>query len=207
MKVKICGITDLPTAKVAIQYGADAIGFVFAHSKRKITPQKAKEIINQLPKNLLKVGVFVNEEKEKINEIIEETGINVIQLHGDESPQLSESFTLPIIKAFSIQTEVDLEKISEYTCEYVLLDSPKGKYRGGNGVAFDWAILSNHKITAPKIILAGGLTTENVIQGMELVNPYMVDVSSGVESDGKKDLRKIKEFIETVKHYKGEEVH
>ena len=199
MKVKICGITDIQTANAAIKYGAEAIGFVFAHSKRKISPQKAKGIISKLPTEILKVGVFVNEDKEKIDKIVEATGLNVIQLHGDETPQFCESFTLPVIKALSIQTEADVEKISDYRCEYVLLDSPKGKYRGGNGNVFDWAILSSNKLSEQKIILAGGLTSENVMQGIKLANPYMVDVSSGVESEGKKDLWKIKIFIDAAK--------
>ena len=199
MKVKICGITDVQTAQTAVEYGADALGFVFAHSKRKISPQKAKEIINKLPTDVLKVGVFVNEVKEQIDKIVEETGLNVIQLHGDETPQFCSSFTLPVIKALSIQTVADVEKISDYKCEYILLDSPKGIYRGGNGSVFDWAILSSHKLSKPKIILAGGLTSENVLQGINLASPYMVDVSSGVESEGKKDIRKIKIFIETAK--------
>lgn len=205
MKVKICGITDVLTAKKAIQYGADALGFVFAESKRKMSQKKAKEIIHQLPHELLKVGVFVNEGKEEIERIVEETGINVIQLHGDEPPDFCESFSLPVIKALSIKTEADIEKISEYRCEFVLLDSPKGKYRGGNGVTFDWTILASRKLTAPKIILAGGLTAENVLQGIELANPYMVDVSSGVETEGIKDIQKIKRFIETVKRGMKEE--
>lgn len=199
MKVKICGITDLQTARAAIQYGADALGFVFAHSKRKISPLKAKEIIDHLPTEVLKVGVFVNEEKVQIDKIAEETGIDVIQLHGDETPAFCESFTLPVIKALSIQTEADVLGISNYQCEYVLLDSPKGRYRGGNGIAFDWSILSSRKLTESKLILAGGLNSENVLQGIELATPYMVDVSSGVESEGKKDLQKIKIFLETVK--------
>jgi len=198
MKVKICGITDLEAALAAIEFGADALGFVFAESTRRITPEKAKEIIHYLPLETLKVGVFVNERKERIEEIIIETGINIIQLHGDESPSFCREFTIPVIKSFSINTAEDLAKIEDFKCEYILLDSPKGKYRGGNGVAFDWTLLS--ELTFKKrIVLAGGLNCENVIHGIQQVNPYMVDVSSGVETNGEKDLNKIENFIKKAK--------
>lgn len=198
MKVKICGITDLETALVANNYGADALGFVFAESKRRISPEKAKEIIQRLPEGTLKVGVFVNESKEQIEKIIAETGINLIQLHGDESASFCTGFSVPVVKSFSIQTADDLAQIGDYQCEYVLLDSPKGMYRGGTGVSFDWGILSGTSIKR-KIILAGGLTCENVNQAITLINPCMVDVSSGVETNGKKDLKKIADFVKAAK--------
>ncbi|MFO1444826.1 phosphoribosylanthranilate isomerase [Bacillus sp. Bva_UNVM-123] len=206
MKVKVCGMTDLHTVLTAIQYGADAIGFVFAESKRRITVKKAKEIIQQLPAGILKVGVFVNEEKEQIEKIIEQSGINVVQLHGDETPQFCSYFTVPVIKAISIETEKDIAEIEEYKCDYILLDSPKGKYRGGNGIVFNWDLLKKCQLRGRNIILAGGLTSENVVSGIKLVNPYMVDVSSGVETDGKKDPEKINNFIKAVKEYKREDI-
>ena len=204
MKVKICGITDLETALAAFNYGADALGFVFADSKRRIAPEKAKEIIQCLPVGLLKVGVFVNENKLQIEKIIAETGINMIQFHGDESPSFCRGFTIPIIKSFNIQTTDDLTKMENYQCKYVLFDSPKGMYHGGNGVKFDWSILSGTQIKR-KMILAGGLTSENVSQAIALVKPYMVDVSSGVETNGKKDLKKIINFIKAAKQNEREE--
>ena len=202
MKVKICGISDAETAKMAVESGADALGFVFAESKRKITAVEAREIIKHLPNDILKVGVFVNEQAEVIQSIINETGINVIQLHGDETPEFCQTFTVPVIKALSIGTREDLNQLHHYTCDYFLFDSPKGKYRGGNGVAFDWSLLTDQQIGEKKIILAGGLTINNVAQAIETVNPFMVDVSSGVETEGKKDLAKIKIFIKTAKSVK-----
>lgn len=199
MKVKICGITDVDTALFAVKSGADAIGFVFAESKRKTTLEKAQEIIKKLPEHILKVGVFVNEEKDVIQKIVDETGINVIQLHGDESPEFCQQFSVPIIKALSISSTEDLNQIAEYSCDYYLLDSPRGKYHGGNGMAFDWSILSQAPIHKGKLILAGGLTFENVKGAIDITAPFMVDVSSGVETDGKKDVQKIKEFIEKAK--------
>ena len=199
MKVKICGITDLTTAIAAIDYGADAIGFVFAESKRKITVAKAKDIITHLPKEVLKVGVFVNETKEKIEEIASTVGLTHVQLHGDETPAFSESLSFPVIKAVSIHDDQSLKEIENYPCEYLLLDGPKGKYRGGNGLSFDWNSISAKDLKEKKVILAGGLHGENVEEAIKLIQPYMVDVSSGVETDGKKDLNKIQTFINKAK--------
>ncbi|MBU8769938.1 phosphoribosylanthranilate isomerase [Cytobacillus oceanisediminis] len=205
MKVKICGIRDISTALFAIENGADALGFVFAESKRKINPEAAGEIIRELPGEVLKVGVFVNETKATIEEIANVSGINVIQLHGDETPEFCSSFSLPVIKALSVGSPDDLSQLDEFSCEYILLDSPKGKYRGGNGVSFDWSIL-NKPLQDKKMILAGGLNPENVGEGIKAANPYMVDVSSGVETEGKKDPEKIKRFIDNAKCVEREEV-
>jgi phosphoribosylanthranilate isomerase len=199
MKVKICGITDLEAGLAAVNYGADAIGFVFADSKRKITPDCAKEIASKLPERIFKVGVFVNEEIEEIERIASFVGLTHIQLHGDESASFCESITLPVIKAFSIADSGDLHIAADYPCEFILLDGPKGKYRGGNGSTFDWLLFNPKLVRDKKIILAGGLAIENVADGIEVVQPDMVDVSSGVETDGKKDLGKIKRFIQTAK--------
>lgn len=199
MKVKICGITDLTTALAAIDYGADALGFVFAESKRKISVEKAKEIIAHLPKEVLKVGVFVNEGKERIEEIASSVGLTHIQVHGDETPNFCNSISFPIIKAISIHGDQSLKRMEDYSCEYVLLDGPKGKYRGGNGLAFDWTCTSANEIKNKKVILAGGLHGQNVEEAIKLIKPYMVDVSSGVETEGKKDLDKIQSFINKAK--------
>jgi phosphoribosylanthranilate isomerase len=195
MKVKICGITDLTTALAAIDFGADALGFVFAESKRKITQTKAKEIIKHLPNEILKVGVFVNESKAKIEEIATSVGLTHVQLHGDETPAFSKSLSFPVIKAVSVHDNESLQEIESYSCPYVLLDGPKGKYRGGNGMSFDWNSFSACNIKNKKVILAGGLHEDNVVEAIKLIKPDMVDVSSGVETEGKKDLNKIQSFI------------
>lgn len=198
MKVKICGITDRGTALEAVKAGADAIGFVFAESKRKISPKNAKEIALHLPADVVKVGVFVNEAKEVIEATVKEAGLNMIQLHGDEPPEFCNGFSIPVIKAISIETRDDLRKLNDFPCDYILLDSPKGKYRGGNGIKFDWRIAEGIQ-SEKKIILAGGLTPDNVCTAIRTVQPYMVDVSSGVETAGKKDIKKIAAFIENAK--------
>lgn len=199
MKVKICGITDEKTAHFATQAGADAIGFVFAESKRQISVAKAKEIVETIPDHILKIGVFVNETKENLESIFEEVGLTHLQLHGDETPAFCQSLRYPIIKAIRIDSESDVDQITQYDCEYILVDSPIGPYRGGNGTTFDWKLLFNKNIQKKKLILAGGLTIENVLEASKIVNPAMVDVSSGVETDGKKDEQKIEAFIKKAK--------
>lgn len=199
MKVKICGITDLNTALQAVSYGADAIGFVFAESKRKIDPITAGEISAQLPAHIEKIGVFVNETKEQIEAIVLQSKLTMVQLHGDETPAFCESLSVPVIKALSVGSEKDLLEIEQYSCEMILLDSPKGKYRGGNGTTFNWELVAGDNFLDKKIILAGGLNTENIERAMQICSPYMVDVSSGVETDGRKDVEKIKLFLEKAK--------
>ena len=199
MKVKICGITDVNTAIAAAHYGADAIGFVFAESKRKVSIEKAKEIVSFLPPEVVKVGVFVNESRDKVERIASIVGLTHIQLHGDEPASFSESISLPVIKAISFQGNDGLAVFNQFPSEYILLDGPKGKYRGGNGTAFDWNEVNPSLLEEKKVILAGGLQVNNVEQAIKIIKPYMVDVSSGVETNGLKDLVKIKEFIEKVK--------
>jgi phosphoribosylanthranilate isomerase len=199
MKVKICGITDAQSALAAVESGADAIGFVFAESKRKIEVVKARDIIARLPETVMKVGVFVNETKTEIESIAKTVGLTHVQLHGNETPEFSRSLSLPVIKALSVEPENRLTGLGEYPCEYLLLDGPKGKYHGGNGLAFDWSMLNSRDLFGKKIILAGGLHEGNVVEAIDQVMPDMVDVSSGVETDGKKDLVKIKRFIEKAK--------
>lgn len=199
MRVKICGITDLVTALKAAEYGADVLGFVFADSKRKVSVELAKEIIAQLPPDILKVGVFVNEQKQSIEEIAEFCGLTHIQLHGEESPDFCKEISLPVIKAFNIGVTEDLKLVNQFECCAYLLDSPKGRYRGGTGLPFDWSILQGAVLEGKKIILAGGLNSENVESAILASNPYMVDVSSGVETEGKKDFGKMKDFILAAK--------
>lgn len=207
MKVKICGIMDIDTARFAVDHGADALGFVFAESKRRISPRQAKEIIAGLPDNILKVGVFVNENRHVIRQIVEETGLTTVQLHGDERPEGCEGFSVPVIKAFSVSRETDLAQIMKYHCDTVLLDSPRGAYYGGTGLSFDWSLLRKTDLEGRKMILAGGLNPSNVEEAIRLVNPFMVDVSSGVETEGKKDKEKIRSFIEKAKRERMTDEH
>ncbi|AKR34204.1 N-(5'phosphoribosyl)anthranilate isomerase [Bacillus tropicus] len=196
MKVKICGITDMETAKRACEYGADALGFVFAESKRKITPKRAEEIIQELPANVLKIGVFVNESVEVIQKIADECGLTHVQLHGDEDNYQIRRLNIPSIKSLGVTSESDMKNAQGYETDYILFDSPKEKFHGGNGKTFSWELLGHMpKELRKKTILAGGLNALNIEEAIRTVRPYMVDVSSGVETEGKKDVEKIKQFI------------
>lgn len=196
MKVKICGITDMKTAKRACEYGTDALGFVFAESKRKIIPELAKEIIQELPANVLKVGVFVNESVEVIQKIADECGLTHVQLHGDEDNYQIRKLNIPSIKALGVTSEEGMKNAQTYEVDYILFDSPKEKFHGGNGKKFSWELLAHMpNELRSKTILAGGLNISNIEEAIRTIQPYMVDVSSGVETEGKKDLKKIKQFI------------
>lgn len=194
MLVKICGIQTTESAKVAVEAGADFIGFVFAPSKRKIAPETAAEIAQVIPSTVRKVGVFVNESVENMMDIAKQVGLDVIQLHGDESAYIAEQLPFQVIKAYSID-QINKDTIHAFPADYYLIDSPTGKHRGGTGKAFDWQLMSELNIDPKKVILAGGLTPENVGVAIKEVEPYGVDVSSGVETKGIKEHEKIKQFI------------
>ncbi|MCJ8008475.1 phosphoribosylanthranilate isomerase [Lederbergia wuyishanensis] len=206
MKVKICGIMSEEAALAASEAGADFLGFVFAESKRKITPESAALIIQRVQQNVKSVGVFVNESYENIIRIAGIAKLDYIQLHGDESPEFCKSLPYPVIKAFSIKEQDDIKQLAKYDCEYFLVDSPGVKYRGGSGIPFDWSLLEHLDIPREKIILAGGLDSENVKKAITTVKPAIVDVSSGVETNGVKDLRKIQEFLATAKIEEREDI-
>lgn len=200
VKVKICGITNLDDALASAEFGANALGFNFyAHSPRFIEPKKAVEIIYQLPPFIIPVGIFVNEHEEKIRETLRLTGIRVIQLHGHESPEFCERFENPVIKAFQVKDKESLHSLIHYRVSAFLLDSYNDKVQGGTGETFDWHLAVVAK-TFGKVILAGGLTVQNIAEAIKLVQPYAVDVASGVEKEkGVKDHAKLKKFISEVR--------
>jgi len=189
----------MEAAQAACEAGANMLGFVFAESSRKIEPEQAKEIIDQLPPHVAAVGVFVNETVENILQIAVTAGLDYIQLHGDETPELCEQLLLPVIKAFTIREKNDVHQLSLYSCDYYLVDSPGIRYRGGSGKPFDWSLLTDMDIPREKMILAGGLNESNVKEAVQMVRPGVVDVSSGVETNGKKDNQKIVTFVQTAK--------
>lgn len=194
MLVKICGLQTIEAANVAAEAGADFIGFVFAPSKRQITPERAAEIAQSLPPTVQKVGVFVNETVENMKKIADQVGLEIIQLHGDESPETVAQLPFQVIKAFSID-QINQQEIQSFPVDYYLIDSPAGKHRGGTGQSFDWQLMTELSIDPQKVILAGGLNLTNVQAAIQEVNPIGIDVSSGVETNGKKDHDKIKQFI------------
>lgn len=194
MNVKICGITSLDIAQTAEQAGADFIGFVFAPSRRRISPANAATIAKELPPSIQKVGVFVNESIYNMQFIAEKVGLDYIQLHGDEPASVAKQLGYPIIKAFSID-RVASSVVASYPCDYLLIDSPGETYRGGSGRTFNWKILDELNIPREKLILAGGLSTDNITRAIQQVQPVGVDVSSGVETNRLKDKEKIHSFI------------
>jgi len=201
LNLKICGITRLEDALLASALGVDALGFVFYDkSPRYIDPAKAQEIIAQLPPFTTVVGLFVNPSQKFVDGILEICSLDIIQLHGDESPVFCEAQHRRVIKALPIAKAQDLERLSEYNCP-VLLDTkaPEGVY-GGTGQSFDWALLQGLKHEYP-VMLAGGLQAENIDEAMKVEGIYALDVSSGVESaKGIKDKEKMKVLCEKFYH-------
>ena len=183
-KVKICGLKELEHVEAAVKAGADFIGFMFAPSKRRITVEQAKELAKAIPSTVKKVGVFVNEAPETIQAIAAQVGLDYIQYHGDETAEQIQAIGLPAIKAFSIRSEEDVMRAASYDVDYYLFDAPGSDFRGGSGKSFDWMLLDEMNIPLEKVILAGGLNEENVALAIILVEPFAVDVSSGVEIDG-----------------------
>jgi len=200
IKIKICGITNLDDALFATECGADSLGFNFyKKSPRYIDPQKAAEIIAQLPPLIMPVGIFVNEHEDRIREIQQLACIPTVQFHGDESPEFCQRFGSHVIKAFQVRDKESLKSMAHYRVGAFLLDSYREGMRGGTGVAFDWHLAVVAK-TFGKIILSGGLTPENVVEAVKLVQPYAVDVAGGVEKEiGSKDHGKVKQFITEVR--------
>jgi len=201
VKVKICGITNLDDAMAAADFGVDALGFVFfKKSPRYISPGNAKKIIKKLPPLISTVGVFVNEDKNTIKKTVSQAGIDIIQLHGDETPKAC-NLSKPAIKAIRVKSLDSLEIISKYRDKVsaFLLDTYTPELFGGTGQVFNWDIAVEAKQFG-RVILAGGLTPANIEKAVRLVHPYAVDVSSGVEAEkGKKDHLKMKLFIERAK--------
>lgn len=196
IKIKICGITNLEDALEATELGADALGFVFyKKSPRFIDPLRAAEIIGQLPPFVVPIGVFVNEKEERIRDIAAQACLQGLQLHGDESPEFCQRFGTRVIKAFQVKDRESLKHLSHYRVSACLLDSYKEGMRGGTGGTFDWHLAVVAK-TLGRVILAGGLTPDNVAEAVKLVQPYGVDVSGGVEREkGRKDHGKLRKFI------------
>ncbi|MDI6889315.1 MAG: phosphoribosylanthranilate isomerase [Thermodesulfovibrionales bacterium] len=201
VKVKICGITNLNDALAAVDSGADALGFVFFEgSPRYIPHDEAYTIIKELPSFTTTIGVFVNEKTKQIEKIVGLTGIDVVQLHGDETPEMCD-ISRRIIKAIRVKSLESLDPLKNYKDKVsaFLLDTFTPEILGGTGQMFNWDIAVEAKQFG-RIILAGGLTPDNIADSVRRVRPYGVDVSSGVESEkGKKDHEKMKLFIERAK--------
>ena len=199
--IKICGITSLKDAKLAANYGATAIGMIFYQgSPRFVDPAEVEQWIDSIPSSVKKVGVFVNEQSETINKITRQLRLDFIQLHGDESPEFCNEMTRPVIKGFRVGDDFDADIINDYDVRAFLFDTYQKGKPGGTGNHFNWDLIVQLKTDTP-IILSGGLKPENVLNGVEAVNPAAVDVNSGVESEsGVKDEDKINELFSILEH-------
>jgi len=203
VRVKICGITNVRDALAAVKCGTWALGFVFyKKSPRYVSPTKVKAIIQHLPPFVTAVGIFVNEQERAVKRIAEFCGLNALQFHGDETPAYCQKFKgYKVIKAFRIKDKFKLKDILRYKTDAYLLDTFHGKFYGGSGQTFNWDIIKDHKKLSKPVILSGGLNPHNVAQAISKVNPYAVDVSSGVEqSPGKKNKKLMKEFFYECHH-------
>jgi phosphoribosylanthranilate isomerase len=199
--VKICGITNLADAVTAVEAGADALGFIFyPQSKRCISVSTAASIIREVPAPILKVGVFVNVTREEALATQSGCGLTVLQFHGDEPPEYCAGFNGVTWKAFRVEGVETLRRLPTYNTSAWLLDAWSPAMPGGTGERFDWDLALEAQDAGRPIILAGGLTPENVAGGIQRVRPWGVDVSSGVElSPGRKDAAKVKAFIQAAK--------
>lgn len=196
-RVKICGITNVKDAILAVEAGTDALGFIFVpETPRYIDPSDAAKIIRSIPPFITTVGVFKDEEKPIVQRVVIETGITYIQLHGFETPEYCEEFSLPVIKVFEFNEKSNLSILDSYNVNAHLVDKPKSTKGTAN-----WNVALLAKRYSNRLILAGGLTPENVSDAIHFVKPYAVDVASGVEYEiGKKDQWKMNKFIQEVRN-------
>jgi phosphoribosylanthranilate isomerase len=199
--VKICGITSVQDALAAAEFGADAIGFVFHPASPRFVPfEHAAQIAQKLPVHIVRVGVFVDTPAEMVFGAISSCGLNLLQFHGQESPQYCLQFGLMNMKAFQVKDESSLLALDSYPTDAWLLDSYSPDKIGGTGKKFNWDLARQVVASGRPVFLAGGLTAENVADAIRAVHPYGVDVSSGVEaSPGKKDMAKVQGFIRAAK--------
>ena len=202
IKIKICGITNTEDALWAVGLKVDALGFIFAESPRRVEPEIVQEIVELLPPFISSVGVFVNEDRKKVEEIAEGCGLTTLQFHGQESPSYCEKFKQKVVKALRIENKDILKKAAQYQnkVDAYLLDTYSPSKYGGTGKTFDWRIAKEIKEFGLPIILSGGLNPENIREAISEVEPYGVDVSSGVEErPGKKNLEKLINFVRIVR--------
>ena len=199
--VKICGITNVPDAVAAVEAGADALGFMFYDaSPRHVSIREAAGIIRELPPLVMKVGVFVDAPEDTVMRAIGDCGLSLLQFHGHETPEYCTQFGLMSMKAFRIRNTESLAALPDYATDAWLLDAFAKDKLGGTGEKFNWDLAVEAKKLGRPIFLAGGLTPENVAEAVKKVQPYGVDVSSGVEAEpGKKDHEKVRRFIKAAK--------
>lgn len=202
MKVKICGLKRAEDISYVNQYLPDYVGFVFAGEKRRVRKEQASELRKMLKPEIQVVGVFVNESIELIQQLVYEGVIHIVQLHGDEDEDYVKQIkqlNVPVVRACRVQSKEDVLKYQKSFADYLLFDTYTKHEYGGSGKSFDHELLSDNK---REFFLAGGITPENVTQILANTKPYAIDVSSGVETDGLKDLKKIQKLMEVVQKCK-----
>jgi phosphoribosylanthranilate isomerase len=200
--VKVCGITNVADARVAAEAGADAVGFIFAESPRLVVAEEARRISIALPEDVLKVGVFVNAPPEVVLRTAAEAGLDMAQLHGDETPETVAAVRaggLPVMKAIRVRNAEDLADVGRFDADLLLLDAYSEKARGGTGERFDWGVAKTLKGRG-NIVVSGGLAPENVREALDFFEPYGVDASSSLEdAPGKKNEDSVRRFIVAAK--------
>ena len=196
VKVKICGITNADDARLAVEAGADALGFIFVeNTPRFITPDRAASIIRDLPPFVTPVGVFWDQPPGQVKATVEQCGLRGLQFHGDEPPESLTDYRLPIIKTIKLATAADLSRMDGYRVAAFLLDSHARWSEGERRQPIEWK-LARLAASRGLIILSAGLTAENVAEAIQIARPYAVDVNSGVEAQpGRKDPDKVRRFV------------
>ena len=200
--VKVCGMTNVADARAAAEAGADAVGFIFAESPRRVGAEEARRISEALPENVLKVGVFVNAPPEEVLRTASEAGLDMAQLHGDETPEVVavvRAAGLPVMKALRVRNADDLAGVERFEADLLLLDAYSERVRGGTGERFDWRLAKSLKGRG-NIVVSGGLAPENVREAVDFFEPYGVDASSSLEdAPGKKNEESVRRFIVAAK--------
>ena len=200
--VKICGITNAGDARVAADAGADAVGIIFAESPRRVGVEEARRISIALPENIIRVGVFVDEEPAEILRISREVGLDLAQLHGDETPETVTALReagVKVMKALRVRDATSLEALDEYEADLFLLDAYSARVRGGTGERFDWGVAKSLK-GRDNIVVSGGLDPENVREAVEFFEPFGVDASSSLEDGpGRKNGELVRRFVLAAK--------
>ena len=199
--VKICGVTSVDDAQAAVAAGADAVGLMFFEgSPRHVSLAEAKVIVESFPPSVVRVGVFVNADASLVNRAVLECTLNVLQFHGEESPEFCSQFGVMTLKAIRVRDESSLAEMERFGTDGFLLDAFSKEARGGTGESFNWELARRATECGKPIFLAGGLTAENVAEAVRVVEPFAVDVSSGVESaPGIKDAEKMRAFVAAAK--------
>ncbi len=202
--MKICGVLSPEIAQAAADAGADAIGLIFAESRRRVSVAQAAQIVAALPPFVSAVGVFVDASADEVLSLAHGVPLDAVQLHGEEPPEMIETLRaqgVRVLKAVKVGERVDVAELKRYhAASALMLDTRVNGLAGGSGRPFDWHLAQGLSERFP-LILSGGLTLENVTPALEIVRPFGVDVSSGVETDGQKDPEKIRKFIEQVRRW------